>query len=186
MSQCVPHYIPLSKHLHLQCSLQWVIGLIWDLWLLWHHQYQVLIRTPLGYPLVALCHGDPAALEQQAWPFHMPQTFADDIDFGVGKFRALDLCLSGSWASQPASSPYPNHHGSPALNQLRHSMLPWPSARGRVRSSALMTSGPALPSAVACVWGAGTLFCSHTLGAGSSGPAPLYCPSLVQCPHSRV
>lgn len=28
----------------------------------------------------ALVHGDSAALKQKDWPFHTPQSFADDID----------------------------------------------------------------------------------------------------------
>lgn len=49
-----------------------------------------------GCPLVAQCHGDPAALNRQDWLFHASQPFADDKDFGVGQFRALDLDLGGS------------------------------------------------------------------------------------------
>lgn len=41
-------------------------------------------QTPPGYSVVALCCGDPAALEQQDWPFHVPQQFTDDVDIGVG------------------------------------------------------------------------------------------------------
>ena len=61
----VPQYIPLSIHLHLQMfialshcsvlrSLTSVTQSILD-----------LLRTPPGYP-VALCHGDPAALDELA------------------------------------------------------------------------------------------------------------------------
>ena len=46
----------------------------------------------------ALCHGDPAALDEQVWPFHMLQQFIDDVDFGVGQLKALDLSLPGSSA----------------------------------------------------------------------------------------
>jgi hypothetical protein len=45
---------------------------------------------------VSLCHGDPAALAQQNWPFHECQTFPDDRDFGLGRLRALDLGLGGN------------------------------------------------------------------------------------------
>ena len=36
------------------------IGLVQGLWLLLHNQYWVLTGTPLRFPAVALCHGDPA------------------------------------------------------------------------------------------------------------------------------
>ena len=49
-----------------------------------------------GYLAVALCHPDPAALDQQDWPFHTSQPFAYDTDLGVGQLRALDLGLGGS------------------------------------------------------------------------------------------
>jgi hypothetical protein len=72
------YYITVSHSVSLypliftcKCSLQWVIGLVGDLWLLWHHQYWILMGTPPGYPVVALCHGDPAALDQYDWPFHI-------------------------------------------------------------------------------------------------------------------
>ncbi|KAL6093787.1 hypothetical protein STEG23_035863, partial [Scotinomys teguina] len=35
------------------------------LWLLLHYQYWALTGTPLGYPVVILYHGDPAALDMQ-------------------------------------------------------------------------------------------------------------------------
>ena len=52
-----------------------------------------LIGAPLGYPVVALCHGDPAALDLQDWLFHGTQPFTDDIDLGIGQHRTLDLSL---------------------------------------------------------------------------------------------
>lgn len=41
------------------------------------------ILDPSHFPVVALCVGDPVALEQQGWPFHVSQTSTDD-DTGVG------------------------------------------------------------------------------------------------------
>ena len=38
-------------------------------------------------PVVALCHGDPAALDQQDWPLHVFQQLTDDVDFGVGQLK---------------------------------------------------------------------------------------------------
>jgi hypothetical protein len=40
--------------------------------------------------------GDPAALLQQDWHFHMLQQFTDDVNFGMGELKALDLGLDGS------------------------------------------------------------------------------------------
>lgn len=44
-----------------------------------------------GYSVVVLCRGDLGALEQPHWPFHVSLPFTDDIEFGVGQFRALGL-----------------------------------------------------------------------------------------------
>jgi hypothetical protein len=38
----------------------------------------------LGYPIVALCHGDPAALDLQNWPLHTLQQLIDEVDVGIG------------------------------------------------------------------------------------------------------
>jgi hypothetical protein len=57
------------------------------LWLLLHHQYWNLTGTPLGYPVVTLCHGDPAALDLQGWSLY--PLFKDGLDVGVGQLKAL-------------------------------------------------------------------------------------------------
>lgn len=62
------------------------------LWLL-HHQYWALTEPPLGYPVVALCNGDPAALDLQVRFIHMLQQFIYEVAFGVEQLRALVLCL---------------------------------------------------------------------------------------------
>lgn len=49
----------------------------------------------LSIILVALCHGDPAVLDQQDHPFYMLQWFIDETDFGVGHLKALDVGLGG-------------------------------------------------------------------------------------------
>jgi hypothetical protein len=46
-------------------------------------QYQIFIGTPSGYLVVALCHRDPAALNQPNQPFYASQLFLDDTDFGM-------------------------------------------------------------------------------------------------------
>ena len=94
MSQCVPEYVPLSTLVHFQ------------MFIAMSHYGSVsrslasailsILDPPLDYPVVVLCHGDLAALEQQDWRFHTSQSFGDDIGFGVGQFRTLDLGLGGS------------------------------------------------------------------------------------------
>ncbi|XP_051006314.1 centrosomal protein of 97 kDa [Acomys russatus] len=61
---------------------------------LWNECW-ILTGSPPSYPAIALCRGDPAAL-QQDWPFHESQQFTDDGDFGVDQLEALDLGLGGS------------------------------------------------------------------------------------------
>lgn len=56
----------------------------------------VLHQAPLRYPVVALCHGDPAALNLQGQPFDKVQQFRGGVDVGVGQLKALDL-ESSSW-----------------------------------------------------------------------------------------
>jgi hypothetical protein len=54
------------------------------------------MKTPLKHSAVALCHGDPAALDLYDWPFNSLQEILDGIDDGVGQLKALDLDLGGS------------------------------------------------------------------------------------------
>ena len=54
-----------------------------------------------------MCHGYLAALDLQDKTFHEPQQVTDDVDFGVGQLRALDLGLGGSWADHLTCSPLP-------------------------------------------------------------------------------
>ena len=104
----VSHSISLCPHIFTcKCSLQWVIGLVWGLWLLLHYQSWILTKSPLGYPAVALCHEDPAALDLQDWSLHTLQQFIDRVDVGVGQLKALNLGLGGSWVVQLTSSPAP-------------------------------------------------------------------------------
>jgi hypothetical protein len=83
VSQCVPQSLP-STHLYLQKFTAMSHGL----WLLLNQQYRILPRTPLRDPVVALCHGDPAALDLQGQQFHMLQQFSG---VGIGQFKALAL-----------------------------------------------------------------------------------------------
>jgi hypothetical protein len=68
----VSHSISFGPHnFTWQCSLQWVTGLVWVLWLLLHHQSWNFTRAPLRYSLLALCHDDPAALALQDLTLHI-------------------------------------------------------------------------------------------------------------------
>jgi hypothetical protein len=58
-----------------------------------HHQYWDLTGTPLGYPAVALCDGDPVALDLQNQPLLMLEQLMDEVDIGVGQLKTLDLDL---------------------------------------------------------------------------------------------
>jgi hypothetical protein len=56
----------------------------------------VLSSTPLWYLLVALCHGNPAALAQKHQCPHVFKQFVDDLDVGVCQLDAMDLNLGDS------------------------------------------------------------------------------------------
>jgi hypothetical protein len=160
-----------------------------------------LIGTPPSYPVVALCHGDPAALEQQDWLFQESQTFTDGIDFGVGRLRALDLSLGGSRTGHLSYLHHQNGLSSPVLawphndaigrwqGQLSHShVLRASSPHPHSLSQASRTSSTVLRSQSA----GATLRLSHphTLQAGSpvplsSGSTPLFCPCKMQGPLSQ-
>ena len=56
-------------------------------------------RAPLRYPVIALCHGDPAALCLQ--DLHV---FIDKVDVGVDQLKALSLSLGGDYVVQLTSS----------------------------------------------------------------------------------
>ena len=84
-------------------------------------------RTPLGYPVVALlCHRNPAPLDQQNWPFHVPQQFTDDVDFRVGQPKAMDLGMGDTEHVSLLVLPYLYHQGklsSTALTGPRNAAI---------------------------------------------------------------
>lgn len=87
-------FCPNSFDFH--CSLHWVIGLVWCLWLLLHHRYWIIPSTWLRYLVVALSHGGSTVLVRQDRPHHILQ-FIDGVHVGVGKLKALYLGLDSSW-----------------------------------------------------------------------------------------
>ena len=72
-------YILLYKQLHLQMFIA-IRHLVLGLWLLQHCQYWILTRTPLGYSVVVLCHGDPTASDLQDWSLHVLWKFMGGVD----------------------------------------------------------------------------------------------------------
>lgn len=123
-------------------SLQWVIGLVWVLWLLWHHQYWILIRAVAWRS----CNFRSAGLAL-LW-------LTDDIDLGVSQLRALDLGQGGSRAAQGNSSPYLYHQGKLSNTSLPRS----PNVTtGQKAGSALLLSSPK-----------GLLTCTHASRASST------------------
>jgi hypothetical protein len=58
------HSVPFCPHFFAyKCSLQWLVCLAQGLWFLLFYQYWNLTGTPLGYPVVVLCHGNPTGLD---------------------------------------------------------------------------------------------------------------------------
>lgn len=49
-----------------------------------------LTPGPLGYTVVVLCLGVPAALDLQVWLLQMLQQFIHEVDIGVGQLIALN------------------------------------------------------------------------------------------------
>lgn len=87
--QCESQCVLLPKQLYLQTFIPRAIGVVRGLWLLLHHQCWILPMASLRYLLVALCHGDPAALDLQDPPLHLPQQLIDGVDVGVGGYFIL-------------------------------------------------------------------------------------------------
>ena len=61
-----------------------------------------LTGTPLGYVVVALCHGDPAALGLQDQPLHVLQQIRGGVGVG-GQLLTLVLGLDSCRVGQSAS-----------------------------------------------------------------------------------
>lgn len=75
-------------------------------------------------------------------PFHMSQQFVDDVDFGVGQFKAVHLCLGVGGTPFVLPHPCPHHQGELSSTALARQ----PKATvGRSRASppALMPPGQA-------------------------------------------
>jgi hypothetical protein len=135
-----------------KCSLQWVIGLVPGLWLLWYHQYWILTMTRLLSVIFLSCVMEILQFwENRTGPISQSQPFLVDIDFGVGYLRALYLDLGGGRPSSPTGS------------LLSHQAECWlgyplpPLAGGTVSLPALRAGSPAPmppePSLLYWPWG---------------------------------
>lgn len=58
---------------------------------------------PLRHPVVALCHGDPVALDLQGWSLHVLQQITEGVD--VEWVMTLVVGLGDCRVGQPARSP---------------------------------------------------------------------------------
>lgn len=59
-----------------------------------------------SYSIIALYHKDPHS-ERQEWPFHMSQSFADDLDLGVDHLRIWTWVIAD--LVNLLGLPYPHH-----------------------------------------------------------------------------
>lgn len=102
--------------------------------LVWLEVCEFCDITTIGYssgflPVIALCHGDPAALDQQDQPFHVLRQLTDDKDFGVGQLKALDLDRMVAKLLSPLAIPYPNQGElSSTVPARRLNDCHWPEA----------------------------------------------------------
>lgn len=80
---CESLILPFYPYIFIwKCLLQRVIGLVRGLWFLLNNRYWTLIGTPLKYPVVVLCYGDPSSLVLQDQSCHMLQQFINTVDVG--------------------------------------------------------------------------------------------------------
>ena len=108
------------------------------LWILDYHQ------TPPNYPVIALCHEDPIALNQQDWPFYASQSFVDDTFFWSKDTEPwIFPWVISELISIKVSLICPTMTSSPALLQLAHLILQL--AGGSASSPILTFSGLAHP-----------------------------------------
>ena len=108
----VSHSTPFCSHIFMcKCSLPMSSGS--RPWLLLYYQYWILTGIPLRYPVVGLCHGDPAALD--LWE-QLLRAFSHS---SMGQFKSLDLGLNDIWSVLLLSCPQgPAHQQPPHQGQL--------------------------------------------------------------------
>jgi hypothetical protein len=126
MCHSVSHSTPFCAHIFTcKCSLQGIIGLVQGLRLLLRCRHWILTGTPLGCLVIALCHGDPAALDLQDWLLYTLRQVVDEVDVG---WDSSEPWIRAWEVADFVSSPALLHHlqlsttrtSSPALLQLAH------------------------------------------------------------------
>ena len=103
-----------------KCTLQCVIGLVWSLWLLWHHQYCIVTETPLWYSMAWMsCHFGTARPALST-----PQQFRDDVGFWGGPTQSPGSgpALQLSWSVCQLSFTHTTRASSAALLWVSHTM----------------------------------------------------------------
>lgn len=93
--ESVPQYIHLPTHFRLQ-SVHCNESLVWFKIFCDIVDFESSLGPPPCYPVVALCYGDPEALDKHNQPFRVSQMFSGDKYLRVGQLKALDLHLDGS------------------------------------------------------------------------------------------
>jgi hypothetical protein len=100
----------------------------------------MLTGNPLGSPVAALCHGDPAALVLPHKPIHELPPFIDEVDVGWANSQpCIYAWVVAELVSLPALLPLHHQEALPALSGLPHPVLQL--ARCGATSPALMSSG---------------------------------------------
>jgi hypothetical protein len=148
------HSVSLCPHIvTCTCFLQWVIGLVWDLWASVKRLdlCQDCSKFSCCFP-VSWCSCCFRIVELA---LSCIQLFIDDIDFGLYQLQALDLGLGVSWAHKPNGFLFicPTSVSSPALLWLGHLILLSSKSRicGRRQSCWTSVVGEALgPDGVQC------------------------------------
>jgi hypothetical protein len=90
-------------------------------WLLLHYQDCILTGTPLEYPVVVSCHGNPEALDLQDWPFHtLQEIIQDGVDLGWAYSKSRIGALVVARLLKPPALPHPHHQGGIFSTALAH------------------------------------------------------------------
>jgi len=116
MSQCVLQYILLPKKLHVQVLIAMSHWSGWRPLALLHYQYMILTGTPLRYPVVVPCYGEPSAMDLQNWPLYVIQQFVDELHVGLGQLKVwIWPGRKLSWSAHQLSCFHDTRVSSPAL-----------------------------------------------------------------------
>ena len=107
----------LLASIHYNESLFWFEALIFCL----YYQSCIFTGTPHGYPIVALCHGDPTAFVLQNQCLHKLQQFIDKLDVWMGQLKVLDPArVVAELVSLPALFTHTTRERVPTLPWMDH------------------------------------------------------------------